>query len=138
MPSVTTSTVYGPRSYVLTERLGSNGFLFRGPIPLNPPQTSRSFLLVEALVPSATILLTEIWTLSTGADGANIQGNYAKSLATGYTAQNTIPTHPDRSKTYYHGSSINYLMADGRLQSLSPKVLLNYSLPTDPGWAVLR
>ena len=142
MPSTVSigSSVFGPRSYIITERLtnSANGFLKRGLVPANPPNSSRPYLLVEAAVPSATILLTELWTDSSGNSTSNIQGDYSTSIATGYTS--SIPTHPDKSKGYYHGSSINFLMADGRLQALNPKLVAT-STPaanTDPHWKVIR
>jgi prepilin-type N-terminal cleavage/methylation domain-containing protein/prepilin-type processing-associated H-X9-DG protein len=122
-----------PRSYVMTQKSGNNGFI-------DSAYTS-SRLLMEATIPDATILLTEYWTTSTGAVIANtLQGNTSAAINVGYTTTSSIPTHPDGSLSYYHGSAINYLMADGRIQALNPKLVAvaTPAAATDPNWAVIR
>ena len=122
-----------PRSYVLPRISGTNGFM--------SGSGSGSRLLMEATVPGATILLTEYWTTPSGTvTPFTVQGDYGTSVNTGYTTSANIPTHPDGSKSYYHGSAINFLMADGRLQALNPKLVAT-STPaanTDPHWQVIR
>lgn len=135
MASALAAGISGGRSYVMTQKSGAaNGF-----IDLSASPTSR--LLVEATIPGATILLTESWSSNNGTlTGNSTQGYFSTSAITGYTSTASIPQLNATAGSFYHGSAINYLMADGRIQALNPKLVAvtNPAATTDPHWKVIR
>jgi prepilin-type processing-associated H-X9-DG protein len=138
MASALAAGIAGGRSYVMTQKSGAaNGFIDLSASPTSP--TSR--LLVEATIPGATILLTESWSSNNGTlTGNSTQGYFSTSAITGYTTTASIPQLSGVSGSYYHGSAINYLMVDGRIQALNPKLVAvaNPTAATDPHWKVIR
>jgi hypothetical protein len=122
-----------PRSYVMIQMWGYGGWVDGNYV--------NSLNLTQATVPDATILLTEFWSDRFGAlEATYLQGNTINHISTGYTIPQYICLLPDGSKTYYHGSSINYLMANGRAVSLNPNVIANAQTANkiDPDWKVIR
>ncbi len=130
-----------PRSYVMVQQGPSSvndGFIVASGV---------SRLLLEATVPDATILLFERWTKNDGSAVNNTQGQVADSFYYGFNQSVSgtdavpkiyIPQLSNTAGSYYHGSSMNYLMADGRLQSLNPNIVLGYTNANDLGWKVVR
>jgi prepilin-type N-terminal cleavage/methylation domain-containing protein/prepilin-type processing-associated H-X9-DG protein len=77
--------------------------------------------LVQITQPSRTILLFEMFTTGAGAFVANEQFMQAYGYSSGYQTAASTPRLSNAK--FYHGTSLNYLFADGHLESLPPHLI---------------
>ncbi len=74
--------------------------------------------LAQITRPSQAIMLFEMFTTGAGAYVANEQFMQAYGYSSGYQSAASTPRLPNGK--FYHGKSLNYLFADGHLESLPP------------------
>jgi len=80
--------------------------------------TFSSRRLTQIVRPSQTLMLFEMFTSSSGDSVANEQFMQAYAYSSGYQSAASTPRLTNGK--FYHGSTLNYLFADGHLESLPP------------------